>query len=63
LIYLPQVRQFLGNKDEALKMVDPALGGRYDVEQLGRIIHAAELCIHNSPTQRPQMSQVLKLPD
>jgi interleukin-1 receptor-associated kinase 1 len=44
-------------------MVDPALGGRYDVEQLGRIIHAAELCIHNSPTQRPQMSQVLKLPD
>jgi interleukin-1 receptor-associated kinase 1 len=39
-------------------MVDPALGGRYDVEQLGHVTHAAELCIHNSPTQRPQMSQV-----
>jgi interleukin-1 receptor-associated kinase 1 len=39
-------------------MVDPALGGRYDVEQFGHVTPAAELCIHNSPTQRPQMSQV-----
>ncbi|KAM0866446.1 hypothetical protein ACQ4PT_042612 [Festuca glaucescens] len=53
------VRQFLSTKDDSLKMVDPALGGRYDVEQLGRVTHAAELCIHNSPTQRPQMCQVL----
>ena len=57
-IYPRQVRQFLGNKDETLKMVDPALGGRYEVEQLGRVTHAAQLCIHNSPIQRPQMSQV-----
>ncbi|XP_047084840.1 receptor-like cytosolic serine/threonine-protein kinase RBK2 [Lolium rigidum] len=55
------VRQFLGNKDDSLKMVDPALGGRYDVEQLGHVTHAAELCIHNSPTQRPQMSQVVRI--
>ncbi|XP_051181320.1 receptor-like cytosolic serine/threonine-protein kinase RBK2 isoform X3 [Lolium perenne] len=56
-----RVRQFLGNKDDSLKMVDPALGGRYDVEQLGHVTHAAELCIHNSPTQRPQMSQVVRI--
>uniref|UniRef100_A0ACD5WZ07 Uncharacterized protein n=1 Tax=Avena sativa TaxID=4498 RepID=A0ACD5WZ07_AVESA len=55
------VRQFLGSKDENLKMVDPALGGRYDVEQLGRVIHAAQLCIHNYPTLRPKMSQVVRI--
>ncbi|KAM0928962.1 hypothetical protein ACQ4PT_001924 [Festuca glaucescens] len=55
------VRQFLGNKDDSLKTVDPALGGRYDVEQLSHVTHAAELCIHNSPTQRPQMSQVVRI--
>uniref|UniRef100_M8BX73 Uncharacterized protein n=1 Tax=Aegilops tauschii TaxID=37682 RepID=M8BX73_AEGTA len=52
------VRSFLSSKDEVLKMVDPALGGRYDVEQLRRVMHAAQLCIHTSPAQRPRMSQV-----
>uniref|UniRef100_M8CD36 Protein STRUBBELIG-RECEPTOR FAMILY 6 n=1 Tax=Aegilops tauschii TaxID=37682 RepID=M8CD36_AEGTA len=51
------VRSFLSSKDEVLKMVDPALGGRYDVEQLRRVTHAAQLCIHTSPAQRPRMSQ------
>ncbi|KAF7053600.1 hypothetical protein CFC21_061482 [Triticum aestivum] len=52
------VRSFLSSKDEVLKMVDPALGGRYDVEQLRRVTHAAQLCIHTSPAQRPRMSQL-----
>uniref|UniRef100_A0A453SC05 Protein kinase domain-containing protein n=1 Tax=Aegilops tauschii subsp. strangulata TaxID=200361 RepID=A0A453SC05_AEGTS len=52
------VRSFLSSKDEVLKMVDPALGGRYDVEQLRRVMHAAQLCIHTSPAQRPRMSQL-----
>ncbi|XBH55718.1 hypothetical protein VPH35_077744 [Triticum aestivum] len=55
------VRSFLSSKDEVLKMVDPALGGRYDVEQLRRVTHAAQLCIHTSPAQRPRMSQVARI--
>ncbi|KAM0864925.1 hypothetical protein ACQ4PT_043619 [Festuca glaucescens] len=53
------VRQFLSTKDDSLKMVDPALGGRYDVEQLGRVTHAAELCIHNSDPEAPNVSGTL----
>ncbi|XP_044978913.1 receptor-like cytosolic serine/threonine-protein kinase RBK2 [Hordeum vulgare subsp. vulgare] len=55
------VRSFLSSKDEVLKMVDPALGGRYDEEQLRRVTHAAQLCIHASPSQRPRMSQVARI--
>lgn len=45
--------------DETLKMADPALGGRYDAEQLRNMAWAAKLCVHSSPHHRPQMSEVL----
>lgn len=47
------------DEDETLKMADPALGGRYDAEQLRNMAWAAKLCVHASPHQRPQMSEVL----
>jgi interleukin-1 receptor-associated kinase 1 len=47
--------------DETLKMADPALGGRYDAEQLRNMAWAAKLCVHSSPHHRPQMSEVRTL--
>ncbi|AQK48732.1 Protein kinase superfamily protein [Zea mays] len=49
------------DEDETLKMADPALGGRYDAEQLRNMAWAAKLCVHASPHQRPQMSEVVQI--
>lgn len=59
-----QAKQYLEvdddeEEDETLKMADPALGGRYDAEQLRNMAWAAKLCVHASPHQRPEMSEVL----
>jgi interleukin-1 receptor-associated kinase 1 len=56
-------RQYLddGDEDEMPKMADPALGGRYDVEQLRSMAWAAKLCVHSSPDRRPQMSKVVRM--
>ncbi|KAG8090485.1 hypothetical protein GUJ93_ZPchr0011g28599 [Zizania palustris] len=49
-------------EDEAVrKMVDPALGGHYDAEQLCSVACAAKLCIQTSPELRPPMSQVTRI--
>uniref|UniRef100_A0A0D9XUN3 Protein kinase domain-containing protein n=1 Tax=Leersia perrieri TaxID=77586 RepID=A0A0D9XUN3_9ORYZ len=66
LSLLTWARQFLHSDSDddgeaVRKMVDPALGGRYDGEQLAGVAHAAKLCIHNSPELRPQMSQVTRI--
>ena len=55
-----QAKQYLvdGEEDEMLKMADPALGGRYDAEQLRNVAWAAKLCVQASPDHRPQMSKV-----
>jgi len=56
-----QAKQYLDvdeDSEETLKMADPALGGRYDAEQLRNMAWAATLCVHTSPHQRPPMSEV-----
>ncbi|PIM98849.1 Serine/threonine protein kinase [Handroanthus impetiginosus] len=42
-------------------MVDPVLGSNYDWEQLNRVVMVASLCIHQNSTDRPQMSQVVRM--
>ncbi|KAG2558992.1 receptor-like cytosolic serine/threonine-protein kinase RBK2 [Panicum virgatum] len=56
-------KQYLvdGEEDEMLKMADPALGGRYDAEQLRNVAWAAKLCVQASPDHRPQMSKVAQI--
>ncbi|KXG29017.1 receptor-like cytosolic serine/threonine-protein kinase RBK2 [Sorghum bicolor] len=49
------------DSEETLKMADPALGGRYDAEQLRNMAWAATLCVHTSPHQRPPMSEVVRI--
>jgi len=39
-------------------VVDPRLGGAYDVTQFNRVAFAASLCIRASATCRPTMSEV-----
>ncbi|XP_027339233.1 probable receptor-like serine/threonine-protein kinase At5g57670 [Abrus precatorius] len=48
------------NKGEIEKLVDPKLGGAYDVTQFNRLAFAASLCIRASATWRPTMSEVLE---
>ncbi|KAI4376817.1 hypothetical protein MLD38_014533 [Melastoma candidum] len=49
------------SKGEMEKLVDPRLGGDYDMGQLRRLAFAASLCIRPSSTWRPSMSEVLEV--
>uniref|UniRef100_A0A5B6YQW8 Protein kinase domain-containing protein n=1 Tax=Davidia involucrata TaxID=16924 RepID=A0A5B6YQW8_DAVIN len=49
------------NQGEIEKLVDPRLGGSYDVTQLSRLAFAASLCIRASSTWRPTMTEVLEV--
>ncbi|KAK1269654.1 putative receptor-like serine/threonine-protein kinase [Acorus gramineus] len=42
-------------------LIDPRLGGDYDVEELDRLAFAASLCICSNASRRPSMSEVLDL--
>ncbi|KAL5549180.1 hypothetical protein UlMin_004411 [Ulmus minor] len=42
-------------------LVDPKLGGSYDVTQLKRLAFAASLCIRAAPKWRPTISKVLEV--
>ncbi|XP_015875269.1 receptor-like cytosolic serine/threonine-protein kinase RBK2 [Ziziphus jujuba] len=43
------------------ELVDPALGDKYDSEEIDRVVLTASLCIEQSPILRPRMSQVVIL--
>ncbi|KAL2997658.1 hypothetical protein AAZX31_09G052900 [Glycine max] len=49
------------SKGEIENLVDPRLGGAYDVTQFNRVAFAASLCIRASATCRPIMSEVLEV--
>lgn len=46
------------NQGEIEKLVDPRLGGAYDVSQMKRLAFAASLCIRSSSMWRPTMNEV-----
>lgn len=43
------------------ELVDPILADAYDSEQMDRLACTASMCIHLSPSERPQMSQVVRV--
>ncbi|KAH6816535.1 Protein kinase superfamily protein [Perilla frutescens var. frutescens] len=43
------------------ELADPSLNGDYDWDQLNRMVMVASLCIHLNSTDRPQMSQVVRM--
>ncbi|CAB4292791.1 unnamed protein product [Prunus armeniaca] len=43
------------------KLADPELEGKYDAEQLHRVVLAASCCVRQSSVWRPPMSEVLEL--
>ncbi|KAK6160651.1 hypothetical protein DH2020_004032 [Rehmannia glutinosa] len=43
------------------EVVDPLLDGIYDWDQFSRMVMVASLCIHQDSTERPQMSQVVRM--
>lgn len=45
-----------GRYDE---IVDPKLPGKYNIEELKRVVHAAVACAHTSSGQRPTMHEVV----
>ncbi|XP_059460293.1 probable receptor-like serine/threonine-protein kinase At5g57670 [Corylus avellana] len=46
---------------ETEALIDPRLGGAYDITQLKRLAFAASLCIRSSSMWRPSMSEVLEV--
>jgi len=43
------------------ELVDPSLGDAYDSEQMNQMVMVASICIHQSSTERPKMSQVERM--
>ncbi|XP_037495742.1 receptor-like cytosolic serine/threonine-protein kinase RBK2 isoform X4 [Jatropha curcas] len=48
-------------KNKIKELVDPALAGAYDVDQMERMVFTASFCIHQSAVLRPHMNQVLEI--
>ncbi|PQQ04373.1 putative receptor-like serine/threonine-protein kinase [Prunus yedoensis var. nudiflora] len=46
---------------EIEKLADPKLEGKYDTEQLHRVVLTASCCVRQSSVWRPPMSEVLEL--
>ncbi|GMI69825.1 hypothetical protein HRI_000651800 [Hibiscus trionum] len=49
-------------ENKITELIDPTLGNDYDLDQLKRCIATASLCIQQSATDRPQMSQECPFP-
>ncbi|GMJ06323.1 hypothetical protein HRI_004301500 [Hibiscus trionum] len=43
------------------EMVDPRLGGEFELEEAKAMVSIAALCLHQSPTVRPSASQIMQL--
>ncbi|XP_073155161.1 protein kinase STUNTED-like isoform X2 [Henckelia pumila] len=48
-------------KGDISELQDPDLAGKYDNDQVEKIVSAATLCIRDSPQSRPEISLILKL--
>ncbi|KAJ6981030.1 receptor-like cytosolic serine/threonine-protein kinase RBK2 isoform X2 [Populus alba x Populus x berolinensis] len=48
-------------KNSIEELVDPILVDAYDSEQMDRLACTASMCIHQSPSERPQMSQAVRV--
>ncbi|KAK9664289.1 hypothetical protein RND81_14G031000 [Saponaria officinalis] len=49
------------DKNDIKKLIDPALGDIYDVEQLNVMAFTANMCIHHCSIERPQMKEVVEM--
>lgn len=45
-------------KKSITELVDPLLADAYDAEQMSRVVSVVSMCINESSTERPKMSQV-----
>ncbi|GMJ00496.1 hypothetical protein HRI_003718800 [Hibiscus trionum] len=43
------------------ELVDPRLGGEFELEEAKAMVSIAALCLHQSPTVRPSASQIMQL--
>ncbi|GLJ53999.1 hypothetical protein SUGI_1155090 [Cryptomeria japonica] len=50
---------YLHNHGRYSELADPKLHGRYNLEELRRVIHAATACTQTAPAKRPTMSQLV----
>ncbi|GLJ26026.1 hypothetical protein SUGI_0499170, partial [Cryptomeria japonica] len=58
---LPKQIWQLYESEQILEMVDPKLKGEYPQEQMVRVIRIALLCVKESPSQRPSMTQIVSM--
>ncbi|PPR84790.1 hypothetical protein GOBAR_AA35918 [Gossypium barbadense] len=51
----------VGTAVEVAELVDPRLGGEYDLDEAKAMVSIAGLCLHQSPTVRPSASQIMQI--
>ncbi|MBA0863184.1 hypothetical protein Goshw_017845 [Gossypium schwendimanii] len=51
----------VGTAVEVAELVDPRLGGEFDLDEAKAMISIAGLCLHQSPTVRPSASQIMQI--
>ncbi|XVF51136.1 hypothetical protein PTKIN_Ptkin04bG0160400 [Pterospermum kingtungense] len=49
-----------GAEEKVAELVDPRLGGEFDLEEARAMLSIAALCLHQSPTVRPSASQIMQ---
>lgn len=53
-------RPLLGTREGLEKLVDPALHGNYDFNNVAKVASIASMCVHIEPSQRPFMGEVVQ---
>lgn len=48
-------------RGDFMKLLDPSLDGKYEEDQMKRMICTASLCIRRAARRRPQMNQILEI--
>ncbi|XVE58225.1 hypothetical protein DITRI_Ditri04bG0152900 [Diplodiscus trichospermus] len=61
-IVAPNLRDITecGAEEKVAELVDPRLGGAFDLEEARSMLSIAALCLHQSPTVRPSASQIIQ---
>ncbi|KAJ4775617.1 Protein kinase superfamily protein [Rhynchospora pubera] len=53
-------RPLLGSQEGLEKLIDPALRGNYDFDNVAKVASIASMCVHIEPSQRPFMGEVVQ---
>ncbi|XP_047082860.1 receptor-like serine/threonine-protein kinase ALE2 [Lolium rigidum] len=53
-------RPLLCNKEGLERLIDPSLNGNFNFDNVAKVASIASVCVHNDPSQRPFMGEVVQ---